>query len=232
MFPGRPGFDGDLGPPRCGGQLHLAYANPRPEVTALVPVRARTVLDVGCSVGVMGAALRERGCRVVGIEHDPALAAEAGAVLQRVVVGDVEEMAACRDDLGGETFDCVVLADVLEHLRDPWSVTRWSTTLLNDAGSLVVSVPNIRHARTFHALLVQRRWPYEPVGIFDRSHLRWFARRNLPDLLHGTGFTIVELRRSQLLHLNPASRWNRLAPLLGDLSTLQFIFRAEKDERP
>jgi hypothetical protein len=66
------------------------------------------------------------------------------------------------------------------------------------------------------------------VGIFDRTHLRWFAFRNLPELLEGTGLSITELRRTRAVTIRPADRVNRLAPLMGDFGTLQFLFRAER----
>ena len=215
----------DLGTPMLGGEVHPAYANPRTEVTAVVPVGAHRVLDVGCSAGVMGAALRARGHHVTGLELDPALAAVARRSLDAVVEGDVEALAA-DGALAGEQFDCVVFADVLEHLRDPWSVVRWAAERVAPGGSIVMSLPNIRHAKTFWALTVRRKWPYDPVGIFDRTHLRFFARHNLDDLVEGTGFRIVEVQRHSMLTLRHTSRWNRLAPYLGDLGTLQFITRA------
>lgn len=213
--------------PRMDGEVHPAYANPRAEVTVLVPTRCRRVLDVGCSTGVMGAALAARGHEVTGIELDPALAQEARTCLPKVLEDDVEALARAGADPGGP-YDCVVLADVLEHLRDPWTVTRWAAGLLDDGGCLVISVPNVRHALTFWSLLRRRRWPYADIGIFDRTHLRFFARSNLPDLLDGTGLEITELQRSHALTVHRwESRWNRVARYLGDLGTLQFIFRAE-----
>lgn len=210
------------------GVVHEAYANPRPEVTAVIPRSARRVLDVGCSSGVMGAALQDRGHEVVGVEFDPALAAQARTRLPRVEVADVESLAAAGTRVDDTPFDCVVFADVLEHLRDPWTVVRWGEQHLAADGCMVVSVPNVRHLETFVALGLRRRWPYKEVGIFDRTHLRFFARENLPDLLGGTDLRIVDLHRTHMLKLNPRSRWNRLAPYLGDLGTLQFVFRAER----
>jgi 2-polyprenyl-3-methyl-5-hydroxy-6-metoxy-1,4-benzoquinol methylase len=218
----------DLSTPTFGGAVHPAYANPREEVTVLVPPGATRILDVGCSTGEMGAALRAKGHGVIGLELDPELAAAARTRLERVVEADVEALAASGGGVAGGPFDCVVFADVLEHLRDPWAVVRWGAAQVAPGGSLVVSVPNVRHAKTFWALLVRRRWPYDPVGIFDRTHLRFFTRRNLPELLQGTGFEIAELRRHHMLTVRHTSRWNRLAPLLGDLGTLQLVFRAER----
>lgn len=216
----------DLDPPFVDGVLDYAYGNPRTEVSVLVPTAARRILDLGCSVGALGASLRERGAHVTGVETDPRLASLAGGCLDRVIEGDVEEMARTGADPGGP-FDCVIMADVLEHLRDPWAVVRWASGLLGARASVVISVPNIRHLETFWALAVRRRWPYKPIGIFDRTHLRWFAYNNLADLLAGTDLRIVELQRTRLLRPGAPARINRLAPYLGDLGTMQFIFRAE-----
>ena len=41
----------------------------RPDIQALVPASARTILDLGCSTGALGAALKARqGATVVGVE--------------------------------------------------------------------------------------------------------------------------------------------------------------------
>ena len=218
-----------LGTPRWNGQVDPAYANPRPEVVPLVPPGCRRVLDVGCSTGHLGEVLRTRGQHVTGVELDPELAAEARTRLDRVVEADVEAIAVggASADLAGP-FDCIVFADVLEHLRDPWRVVRWGAGLLAPGGCIVVSVPNIGNLQTLWALLVRRKWPYKPVGIFDRTHLRFFTRRNLPDLFAGTDLRIVEVVRVPRIHDRIDSRWNRLAPVLGDLGAFQFVLRAER----
>lgn len=217
----------DLSTPTWDGDVHPAYANPRPEVTAVVPPDAKRVLDVGCSVGEMGAALRARGHVVTGIEYDRALAARAREKLDAVVEGDVEAMARDAADPGGP-FDCIIFADVLEHLRDPWAVVRWGEALLADGGTMVVSVPNVRHLQTFWHLVVRRRWPYQEVGIFDRTHLRFFTRNNLPDLFEGTPLRITAVDRTFMLSPFKDERFNRRARLFGDLGTLQFIVTARR----
>src|SRR3954453_1043831 len=63
-----------------------AYTGSRPDVRALVPRSARRVLDLGCATGALGAALKEHGAEVVGVEVDRAHAREAERRLDRVVV--------------------------------------------------------------------------------------------------------------------------------------------------
>ncbi len=100
-----------------------AYENPRPEVQQLVPRTARRILDLGCSSGALGAALKARqGAEVVGVELDSAYAADAARRLDRVIVGDLATIDLGAQELG--TFDCLIAADVLEHLTDPWATLR------------------------------------------------------------------------------------------------------------
>ena len=98
-----------------------------------------------------------------------------------MVVADLDAGADALAEVVG-TFDCIVAADVLEHLRDPWALVRAAAERLRPGGTIVVSVPNVRHLRTVWEVVVRARWPYEGIGLFDRTHLRWFARRNLPEL--------------------------------------------------
>ncbi|MCW2689048.1 MAG: wbbL 5, partial [Mycobacterium sp.] len=96
------------------------YETPRPDVQALVPTSVRRILELGCSAGALGSALKARnGALVVGVELDPAYARTAETRLDRVVVADVESfLAEGRPEEA--PFDCLVGADVFEHLRDPW----------------------------------------------------------------------------------------------------------------
>lgn len=210
-----------------GAQVHPAYASPRPEVTAVVPGWARRVLDVGCSVGAMGEVLRSRGHVVVGIEYAAELADEARKRLDRVIEADVETLAKENFD-PGRPFDCICFADVLEHLRDPWSVVRWAQGLLGEEGIVVASIPNVARLETLWYLVRKRRWPYQKVGVFDRTHLRFFARGNLSQLFEqGTSLRISEVHRIYRLSDDSRSLWNKVAPIFGDLATFQFVVIAE-----
>jgi methionine biosynthesis protein MetW len=169
-----------------------AYENPRPEVQELVPTGARRILDLGCSSGALGAALKARqSAEVVGIEIDAGYAADAAARLDRVVRGDLDELELDGDTLG--SFDCLIAADVLEHLHDPWSVFARAAGLLDRGGTAVISVPNVRYWETFVQVGLRGTWPRRDEGIFDRSHLRWFTRRDATALLEEAGLVVTEI---------------------------------------
>jgi methionine biosynthesis protein MetW len=172
-----------------------AYENPRPEVQEVVPPHARRILDLGCSSGALGAALKQRqGAEVVGIEADSDYAAAAERRLDAVVRADLEELfdGSTSSELG--RFDCLVAADVLEHLRDPWRVLSAAVELLEPGGAAVVSLPNVRYWETFFELGVRGRWPRRDEGIFDRTHLRWFTLADAEALLRDAALEPVDVR--------------------------------------
>lgn len=166
------------------------YRRARPEIQRLVPSAARMVLDVGCGAGLLGAALKRRGAAtVVGVEVDPEAAAAAQGILDRVHLGDIEIL-----DLpyGTSTFDCIILADVLEHLRDPWALLRRLVPMLAAHGRLIASLPNVRHWSVLRGLL-QGKWTYLPAGILDQGHLRFFTLKTGQALLEAAGLAVLEV---------------------------------------
>jgi len=208
-----------------------AYETARPEVAALVPPGARRVLDLGCASGALGAALKARGpgIEVVGIERDPVYAARAAQRLDRVLEGDLDVLPA--DGLG--SFDCLVAADVLEHLVDPWGVLPRFVALLEPGCRAVVSLPNVRHWETFWVLGRHGTWPRRPEGVFDATHLRWFTLRDAHALLAGAGLEVEHVDRRARAG-RAAGPWDRrLAPLAGlpgarTLLTFQHVIAARR----
>jgi methionine biosynthesis protein MetW len=171
------------------GNLNTSHAL----VADLVGPRKR-VLDVGCWTGDLGRALASRGCTVSGLEVDPAAAEKAREVLDEVVVADLDVTTAS-SQFPESSFDVVIFADVLEHLKDPASVLADASRLLAPGGRVVISVPNITHGSVRLALL-QGRWNYTQTGILDATHIRFFARAGLRELFRSAGMVCEDLRGS------------------------------------
>jgi GT2 family glycosyltransferase/tetratricopeptide (TPR) repeat protein/2-polyprenyl-3-methyl-5-hydroxy-6-metoxy-1,4-benzoquinol methylase len=166
------------------------YEFDRPELGALVPTTARKVLDIGCGAGRMGAALKARQqATVVGIEFDEIAARLAQHRLDEVIVGDVERLEL---PFAPGSFDAIVCGDVLEHLREPAFLLKKIRGWLMPDGVLVTSIPNVRHHSVIRGLL-QGNWSYQPAGLLDRDHLRFFTRREIEKLLYRAGFDIQSL---------------------------------------
>jgi methionine biosynthesis protein MetW len=169
-----------------------AYESARPEVQALVPVAARRILDLGCASGQLGLALKRRqDAEVVGVELSREYALEAAERLDDVICADVAEALRDPDRLG--SFDCIVAADVLEHLVDPWQALADAVELLEPGGTVVVSLPNVQYLLTFWTLIRRGRWPRDDAGLFDATHLRWFTPVDARELLEQAGLEVEQV---------------------------------------
>jgi len=172
-------------------EIDLSDANNASTKQILMTGTGKRVVEFGCSTGYVSRILKERGCYVVGIEVDPDAAARAREVCDRVKVGDLDELDLA-SELGGETFDVGLFGEVLEHLKYPQRVLMQTRQLLAPGGYVVVSVPNIAHASIRLALL-KGEFNYEEMGILDDTHLKYYTRKSIVELLEGCGFMINEL---------------------------------------
>ncbi|MBL8820637.1 MAG: glycosyltransferase, partial [Planctomyces sp.] len=166
------------------------YEFDRPDVRSLIPLSSTRILDIGCGGGRLGAAVKaDRGCHVTGIESSVDAARRAAEVLDDVVNDSVE--AVSDQHFRSGTFDCLVFADVLEHLRNPLAVLRKCIRWLSVDGTVVVSVPNSRNISVVSGL-IDGNWTYERAGILDDDHVRCFTRRELEKLLFRAGLDVVQ----------------------------------------
>jgi SAM-dependent methyltransferase len=153
---------------------------------AMVPAGSR-VLDVGCGAGWRGKELREaRGCEVIGVEPDEGRAEVARSLGVEVVTGYLEAIDVER--IG--RFDVVLFGDVLEHLPDPAAMLLAAREYLKPGGAIVASVPNVAHW-TVRWDLLWGEFDYQPSGIMDATHLRWFTEKTLRGLFDAAGYRVV-----------------------------------------
>lgn len=209
-----------------------SYVSERLDVQQLIPESARLILDVGCSTGSLGAAIKRRkASKVIGIEYSLEMADVASGQLDRVFVGDATQVLGS-NELEAYKFDAILFADVLEHLVDPWSALRSATRFLSEGGVVIASIPNIRHIYTLGNLLFKGYWPYNDRGIHDRTHLRFFTKKNILELFEGAGLRVDSARATYRLIERPSSI-NRFAkwfavPVMRDLLAFQYLVRASR----
>ena len=198
------------------------YSKDRPELLRVWPHPVASVLDVGCGSGALGTRLLEEGLArsVTGIEVNPDAATLAAERYDRVLVTDIEADVEAACELASDT-DVVVLADVLEHLRDPWCVLQRLAAAMQPGAGVIVSLPNVASFEVVVPLLLGR-FTYRRDGILDRTHLRFFTRRSARELIEGSGLVID--RTARTYPIRGTVRGFHPAALLGSRGARQFIF--------
>lgn len=168
-----------------------AYTTPRQDVFDMVPTDAEFILDVGCSNGALGRSLMAArpGRHVFGIEFDSTFAREASTYLENVIHADLN-LLDWRQAFDDRLFDCLIFADVLEHLIEPSSCLRQACQHLKSDGCIVISLPNIRHISAFKSIFIDGSFPQRDRGIFDRTHMRWFTTADAHTLIESCGLII------------------------------------------
>jgi 2-polyprenyl-3-methyl-5-hydroxy-6-metoxy-1,4-benzoquinol methylase len=193
----------------------------------------KRVLDVGCATGYMASALVQAGNEVSGVEIDGEAAEKARPFLTQLVIGDLDRMDLS-EAFPPKSFDVVIFADVLEHLKDPVTTLSRARALLDDGGFAVLSIPNVAHAAVRLALL-KGRFEYSPLGLLDETHLRFFTRSTLEDLLSEGGFVAADVRRTTAppfgteIQLDPGEFPQELVDQVEadpDSATYQFVVKA------
>lgn len=163
------------------------YNAMRTDMVPLLPDPLGKVLDVGCGTGLTGRLLRPRmPTRMVGIEINPDVAAQAADTYDEVLVGRAEELLLTLD----EPFDTILCYDVLEHLVDPWGVLEQLARLSIPGTRLHVSVPNARHLSLMVDLVFRGTFGYTAHGHRDDTHLRWFTPRDIERAIDQAGFEV------------------------------------------
>lgn len=164
----------------------------RMDVVDMFRINPGIVLDVGCAAGSTGYLAKQKfpGCKVWGIEANRVAATIAQERLDKVMIGMFEDFDLEREGLVPGTLDGVILADVLEHMYNPWDVMVKLRRYMSSKGQLVVSVPNVRNLILVDGLH-RGNWAYHSSGLLDITHIRFFTYKEIIKLVTETGYRVV-----------------------------------------
>ncbi len=165
---------------------------PVPDLSRLIPVSARVVLDIGCGRGELGAAFRwlNPNARLLAIDNDPAMVSAARAHYDECVLADAADPLPFALPQG---IDCIVYSAVLEQFADPFGMLARHAEALTPDGMMLICVPNVEHWSLTERLL-RGTFRYEDSGLLDRRHLRWFALDTMPRGLSEIGLVPVDVQ--------------------------------------
>ncbi len=168
----------------------IYYSQSRPEMLRFIPPSTGRLMDIGCSEGRFGAAVKKAlpNCETWGVEANPQAAAEAATRNDKVLQGLIGEVEGVPEGY----FDVVTMNDVLEHIPYSEPVLAIVKRLLRPGGRLVLSLPNVRYYLNVRDLVFRKDWEYQDYGILDRTHFRFFTQKSAARLLTESGYRLVE----------------------------------------
>ena len=148
------------------------------------------VLECGPGGGIMTRYMKEHlHCAVTILEIDKKAFKQSMKYADEGYCVNLE-----RDDwmtkLERESFDYILYADVLEHLRDPEKVLKKMKGFLKQDGRVLLSVPNVAHGDIIMNLL-RDQFTYLPLGLLDDTHIHLFAYENLHTMIKNAGYYLA-----------------------------------------
>lgn len=126
------------------------------------------LLDIGCGTGW----LAQHFPSYTGIDGSPDAVEIAHGLGRNVIQGDVDEPLP----FAAESFDAVVMKDLLEHVADPVALVREVRRVLRPGGIVFASSPDAQ------------RWVWD-----DYTHRRPFTRKSFRLLFADQGFAVEQV---------------------------------------
>jgi SAM-dependent methyltransferase len=165
-------------------------------VRRFVPLEGRRILDVGCGVGTYMRRLREFSSQVYGVDIDDEKAQTASAGLPNVVQAAAEGLPFAID-----SFDVVILNEVIEHVGDDAESIREAVRCTRPGGHVVIFAPNRLYPFETHGFFLGKRFVFrlcplvnytpDPIRNIFCPHVRIYTRRGIRRLFAGLDVEIV-----------------------------------------
>lgn len=177
------------------------YSGIRWDIIDLVPEGNNRILEVGCGTGSTLIKLKEihKAQEIYGFELNEKMVQDHIKDINKVIIGDVEQIDPPFQD---EFFDFIIFGDVLEHLIEPEKILKKYMKFLKSDGTIIASIPNIKNYTILFDLVIRDKFEYKDAGILDRSHLRFFTKKEIIKMFNGCGMDIIEMRTNFSFPMN------------------------------
>lgn len=142
-------------------------------------MQKKNILDIGCGIGAYINELSQQGYKCSGIESDPKYIKECQT--QNL---DVRQMNAEKLLFDDNTFDTVLMIEVLEHLKNPEQALAEAFRVAKK--NVIISVPNI------NVIPIMSKYLVVPWHLLEATHVNFFTPKILENLLNKyTNNTII-----------------------------------------
>lgn len=188
-------WERQLGKKNDSGEKEYIYSDViRPDLLDFITISPQIAVDIGCNMGGTFAHLKKRfpQCKTIGIELNKNAAKIAAKRLDQVIIGHFEDIDMKANHIAAHSVDFVLLADVLEHMVDPWHTLVRLKDWVSPYAQIVISIPNLRYLPAMDDL-AHGYFRYADAGVLDITHLRFFTRKEMQKMLYETGWTIEKI---------------------------------------
>jgi hypothetical protein len=211
------------------------YEGLNEKLLAAIPP-CRKVLELGCAAGRLGEKYKQLYPQTtwVGVDINPEALQQAARRLDATFRIDLDNQTL---DAVGNGYDCVVMGDLLEHLKEPERLLENLVRITSADASLACCAPNMGHLSVLERMLLGDL-SYDDQGLLDRTHLRFLSCSSLFKVLldagwlpnlndvytvgHGQPALLEKLIQAAQLLSVPRSTAKRL------LSTYQMVVQCKK----
>ncbi len=155
-----------------------------------VPLEGRRILDIGCGIGTFVQRLREFSADVYGVDVDQERVRRGTLALPQLAIAVSESLP-----FADETFDVVLLHEVLEHVRDDRLTLGEACRVTRPGGRVVIYCPNRLYPFETHGIVVGKRYVFGNIPLVSylpdplrrrlAPHVRAYTRRGLRRLFAG-----------------------------------------------
>jgi 2-polyprenyl-3-methyl-5-hydroxy-6-metoxy-1,4-benzoquinol methylase len=215
---------------RCISYILQDPANPVNRIAELIHNGAK-VLDIGAGNGILPRVIAAKSKDVVidGIEPNVYAAESAKGYYRNFFTGYAQEFV---NENPLEEYDYIILADVIEHIVDPYEFLK---TLVNDLDvktKIILSVPNVAFGAVRRDLF-DGNFNYVNSGILEKTHLRFFTKKSIEEIINRLGLYIIQmyhLKKNIFYTETPIKKDFFSASLLFDKnsSTYQYLIVVSK----
>ena len=195
------------------------FVNARHDVLKMIPSPVERILEIGCGAGCTLSSARKTGLakHVHGIDI---VDFGQGKILDVFQCRDIE-----KDGLGvdNEQFNVIILADILEHLREPSIILEECIKLIAPGGFLIVSLPNIRYFPILWYILILGDFHYSESGVLDNTHIHFYCKKNMIELLDKSGFKVDIIRPALTKKKSIVNRVT--CQIFEEFLSIQYVFQ-------